>query len=210
MLMRNATDATKLLKRELRNRIRLSLQLLPQARIDQESVRLIKQFTNSAAYRNASSLALYASMPHEFNTMSLLTKAFDDGKKVFLPRVVSKEDHEMLMLECKSMRELNSWEPNSWKIREPPLEEGRLQAPRDVHVDIVVVPGVAFDTFGRRCGQGMGFYDKFLSSYSKSSRRMPHLISLALSVQMIDTVPTDEFDWIIDEVLFEKRGSQEL
>ncbi|CAN8071504.1 unnamed protein product [Agarophyton chilense] len=207
--MKNGPDATRLLKKELRSRIRSALRSLSQSAVDQESLRVIKRFTESTVYRNASSLALYAPMPYEFNTISLITKAFNDTKQVFLPRVVSKESHTMIMLECKSMAELNSWHPNSWKIREPPFEEGRLQAPGDVQLDIVVVPGVAFDALGRRCGQGMGFYDKYLSSYSKSSESMPHLISLALSVQMVDMVPTDDFDWLMDEVMFENGGQEE-
>lgn len=197
-------DANMLLKRELRRRIRSSLLSMPQDSIDRESVSLVQKFVTSVTYKNASSIALYASMPHELNTSSLLHRAFEDSKRVFLPRVISKENHDMVMLECKSMDELNSWVPNSWKIREPPLEEGRLQSPKDVQLDVVVVPGVAFDSLCRRCGQGMGFYDKFLAACHSSKRPMPYTVALALSVQMVDTVPTDDSDWQIDEVIHGK------
>lgn len=201
----SSCDATMLLKRELRRRIRTSLSSMPQDSIDRESHYLVQKFVSSPTYKNASSIALYASMPHELNTSSLLHRAFEDSKRVFLPRVVSKENHEMVMLECRSMDELNSWAPNSWKIREPPLEEGRLQCPKDVHLDVVVVPGVAFDALCRRCGQGMGFYDKFLAACHTSSRPMPYTVALALSVQMVDTVPTNESDWKLDEIIHEKN-----
>lgn len=194
-------DATQLLKKEVRRRIRQSLRRLAQCRIDEESEQMVRRFTSSDVYRNASSLALYASMPHEFNTKSLLIKAFEDSKQVFLPRVISKRDHEMVMLQCNSMEELYSWRANSWNIREPPVEKGRRQTPRDVAIDVIVVPGVAFDVQGRRCGQGMGFYDRFLTNYDLSCRRMPILMCLALSVQMVDIVPTDNTDWKVDEVI---------
>lgn len=143
-------------------------------------------------------------MPHEFDTTTLLTQAFADSKRVFLPRVVSKKEKLMVMLECESMEELQSWTPNSWNIREPPLEDGRLQTPRDAHVDVVIVPGVAFEVGGSRCGQGMGFYDRFLASFGASSHPMPRLVALALHVQVIDSVPVTADDWTIDEVLYSR------
>lgn len=109
----------------------------------------------------------------------------------------------MVFLEVASEEELASWKPNGWGIREPPLEPNRAQAPRDVGLDVVVVPGVAFDVQGARCGQGMGFYDTFLAKYAASKRPMPRLVALALSVQIVGCVPVTEHDWNVDEVLFE-------
>lgn len=196
-----ASKATHLLKRELRKHIRAALASLPPASIEAESRELSNRFLRSPAYQNASSIALYASMPQELNTQTILTQAFVDSKRVFLPRVVSKENNRMLMLECNNMSELLSWTPNSWNIREPPLEDNRAQSPRDAPLDVVLIPGLAFDMHGGRCGQGMGFYDHFLASYAVSSHRMPYLVALALSIQIVDSVPMSDTDWKIDEVM---------
>lgn len=142
-------------------------------------------------------------MPNEFDTSFLLTDAFRLKKRVFLPRVTSKALHEMVFLEVVSAAELASWTPNSWGIREPPLEPSRAQVPRDTALDVVVMPGLAFDVHGARCGQGMGFYDTFLAKYAASERPMPKLIALALSVQIVGCVPVTTHDWNVDEVLFE-------
>lgn len=202
-----STEATYVLKRELRKHIRSSLAVLLQSDIEAESRLVTNQFLTSTVYQNARSIALYASMPKEFDTTFLLRKAFQDSKQVFLPRVVSKKEHKMIMLECASEQEIGSWTPNSWDIREPPLEDGRLQTPLDVAVDLVIVPGVAFDIYGARCGQGMGFYDRFLSQYSACFPTMPRLVSLALSVQIVDSVPVTSHDWKVDDVIFRKSDT---
>lgn len=113
----------------------------------------------------------------------------------------------MVMLEVHSMQELASWEPNSWGIREPPIEDGRAESPRDAALDVIVVPGLAFDVRGARCGQGMGFYDTFFRKYAASPHPMPRLIALALSAQIVTSVPVTSDDWPVDEVMFPEASS---
>lgn len=199
--MPSSTGAV-VLKRELRQQIRTALSRLPTSMVSSESSATTARFLNSPAYQNAKSIAVYASMPNEFDTTVLLTDAFRLKKRVFLPRVTSKSLHEMVFLEVASAAELASWTPNGWGIREPPLEPSRAEAPHDVGLDVVVVPGVAFDVQGARCGQGMGFYDTFLAKYAASGRPMPKLVALALSVQIVGCVPVTAHDWNVDEVLF--------
>lgn len=197
----NGGDATKILKRELRKRIRSSLSALPDSEIRRESKLLTSRILQTPQYQSANSVALYASMPQELDTSELIRASFEHEKRVFLPRVVDKKLHKMVMLECKSMAELESWTPNDWNIREPPLEPSRMKTPEDVPVQVILVPGVAFDLTGRRCGQGMGFYDRFLHSCDQSPFPMPYLLAAPLSVQIVDHVPVDETDWCIDQVV---------
>lgn len=194
-------EAASILKRELRKRIRTALTALPENFVQQQSAATTARFVASAAYQNARCIALYAAMPREFDTQMLIADAFTRSKRVFLPRVVSKKRHEMIMLECTSIAELMSWAPNDWGIREPPLDEARPQAPRDAALDVIVVPGVAFDASGARCGHGMGFYDRFLTTYKGCGRPMPHLAALALTPQVVESVPMTPDDWSMDEVL---------
>lgn len=153
----------------------------------------------SQPWRSARSVALYASMPRELNLSSLISAAFEDGKRVFLPRVISKARSEMRMLEVQP-GEIEEWTPNSWGIREPP-DDGRNAAPDDTSLDLVVVPGIAFASDGRRCGHGGGFYDTFLSRCEQKQSQRPHIIALALAVQMVADVPTDKHDFIVDQVI---------
>lgn len=188
--------ATTVLKRELRTRIKNVLRTCPRHVIKEESARVCSMLMVDEVWKQAQTVALYASMDAEFDTCTLLQEAFVSGKRVFLPRVVDKKKRDMRMLETKH-GEINSWTPNNWGIREPPLD-GRADAPRDVQLDLVVVPGVAFTVDGKRCGHGAGFYDTFLNRCGSQT----NTVALALGVQIIDEVPTGPWDVPIGKVIF--------
>lgn len=198
----SAAEASAVLKREIRKRVSEALCSLPLSEVRQQSEYLTRQFLASREFRTSSSIGLYASMPHEFDTRILLMESFKHGKRVFLPRVVKPvSSHKMVMLEVRSMAELEGWQPNNWGIREPPIEAGRADAPRDASLDAIVLPGVAFDASGARCGHGMGFYDTYLRRYWQERPSMPYLVALALRPQFIENVPMTESDWRLDRVI---------
>lgn len=203
-------DATVILKRELRKRIRSSLRALPAKQIEAESCYLTSKLQCHPAYKTAKSVGMYSSLPTEMDTSGVMRDALLSGKRVFLPRVVSKGQREMAMLEVKSMAEIESFQKGSYLIPEPPLD-GRPRAPHDVRLDMILVPGLAFDMNGRRCGHGMGFYDVFLAQYAKHfGPPMPVLIALALSPQMVEIVPVTDDDWRVDTVIAAGNSSDTL
>lgn len=194
------SPAISVLKRELRKRVRAALNALSPTTISEESEIVTRLVTMDAQYIAAKTVGVYSAMEKEVDTSPLIQDAFARGKRVFLPRVVSKEKHEMKMLECLSLKDMDTWQANSWGIREPPLE-GRNEAPEDAQLDVLFVPGVAFDSSGARCGHGMGFYDIYLTNYSSACSRMPYLCALALSPQIVVEVPITEQDWRMDKVV---------
>lgn len=199
------SNATKVLKRELRKKIRSTLCSVPTQQIKEESQKTIERLISQTSYQQAESIGIYSSMSNEFDTCTLLHHAFGCNKRVFLPRVTSKSKHEMIFLQVNSMNEVVCFDANSWGIREPPIEENRLQVIKDCKLDMMIVPGLAFDEEGRRCGQGMGFYDRFLTMYHEKFDKMPKLIGLALRVQIVEKVPTDANDWKVDTVLYAEQ-----
>jgi 5-formyltetrahydrofolate cyclo-ligase len=194
-------EAAAVLKRELRKRMRGVMRQISQDQIANESRVLTDKLKRAALYKRAENIALYASMGHEFDTRAIMQDAFDANKRVFIPRIVSKVSRAMAMLEVRSMAEFDEWIPNSWGIREPPLEAGRMDAPRDTALDLIIVPGVAFDMSGARCGYGMGFYDTFLSRYRGSRGTMPRLVAPVLRAQLVESVPMTDTDWRVDELI---------
>ena len=87
------------------------------------------------------------------------------------------------------------------------LDEHGLRSPRDGAplptnlIDLVVVPGLAFDAHGHRLGRGGGYYDRFLSRLRKSAKS----IGLAYEEQMIDQVPINEDDVSVKIVVTDRR-----
>ncbi|GAB0489120.1 hypothetical protein MMPV_000336 [Pyropia vietnamensis] len=130
------------------------------------------------------------------------------GDGVDVASALPRPDNAMAFFPCTGgLAELNTWEVDRWGIRQPPIQ-GDPAGVRGSELDLVVVPGVAFDAAGRRLGHGKGYYDTWLAGVAADvrrdpdgKRRMPVLIGLALSVQMVDEVPVDELDVLMDDVL---------
>ncbi len=120
----------------------------------------------------------------------------------------------MRLLQVHSMGDLESWLPNRWGIREPPLTEIaadgtqrlRLEGHDCPELSLILCPGVAFDKQRRRLGHGKGYYDTYLASLSahRSSLSLPPVqtIVLAFDEQIVEhEVPTGPLDLFIGEVL---------
>ena len=71
-------------------------------------------------------------------------------------------------------------------------------------IDVVVTPGVAFDTVGGRLGHGAGFYDRFFARLDQAAHR-PHRIGAAHELQVVDHVPTQPWDVPMDAVITPAR-----
>jgi 5-formyltetrahydrofolate cyclo-ligase len=130
---------------------------------------------------------LYSALPDEVPTQKLFDEFLAQGKTVLLPRVVSDTD-----MELRRYTGRHDLQEGAYGIMEP---TGELFTDYDA-IDVAIVPGMAFDADGHRLGRGKGYYDRFLS-------RVPNIykIGLCFSWQMVDCVPSDEHDIMMDEVI---------
>ena len=125
----------------------------------------------------AESVMLFANLPDEIDTFSLIDKCFAMGKKVFLP-VINGDD--MTVAEFTG-----EYRVGRYDIKEPVINKlgirneelgikdsvaELVEVPESVGNNVpfnfILVPGVAFSPNGYRLGRGKGYYDKFLSKYS--------------------------------------------
>jgi len=95
--------------------------------------------------------------------------------------------------------EENAWHRAAYGILEPVMENSKILDPEDI--DLVIVPCVAFDEYGNRCGHGAGYYDRFLPSLNPKVT----IIGLAYELQLVDRIQTDKYDCPMDIVITEKR-----
>lgn len=132
-------------------------------------------------------IMLYSALPDEVPTQILIDQLAVQGKTVLLPRVISDTDMELHRYTGKQ-----DLQTGAYNILEP---TGELFTDYEA-IDIAIVPGMAFDNDGHRLGRGKGYYDRFLS-------RVPNIykIGLCFSWQMVDHVPFDEHDIVMDEVI---------
>jgi len=161
----------------------------------------------SASRRIADGLALLPSfvaarsilvtMPFrsEWDSRLIAAIALALGKTVVSPRV----DAAARMLTLHRIDRLESdVAPGYRGIPEPPEHQPRI-APSDI--DWVLVPGVAFDPFGRRLGYGGGYYDRLVPLLPRGVPR----VAGAFEVQIVDHVPTGPHDLAVDWIVTETR-----
>ena len=139
----------------------------------------------------------YVDVRDEAQTRQVLPEALQSGKRIVIPYCV---DGELELFHLESMDEL---EIGMYKILEPRSELRSVAAKRvDVkELDLIVVPGVAFDARGGRTGHGKGYYDKLL----QNAKPETPLVSLAFECQMFDEIPMQAHDIFMDKVVTEER-----
>ena len=141
-------------------------------------------------FRNARIVLFFAAFRSEVETLPMVRRALADGKRVVLPKVKGSE------LELFEVHDVErDIAPGAWGIPEP--RESRTARVEDI--DLIVIPGAAFDEQGNRIGYGAGFYDKLLPLYKGRT------VALAFELQMVSTVPAASHDIPVRKIITEKR-----
>ncbi len=139
------------------------------------------------AFMMADRILVYHSLPDELSTLEFLDK-WHTRKHFFLPRVngvnldILPYDRTRLHL-------------GAFQIEEP---DGDEITPVD-SIEMIIVPGVAYDHNGRRVGRGKGFYDRLLAT--------SHAVKIGVSYdfQLIDEIETEEHDIPVDIVITDRK-----
>ena len=141
-------------------------------------------------FRAAGAILFFASFRSEVDTVTMIRHVLAAGKRVFLPKVKGRE---LALFEILDFDKDTA--PGAWAIPEP-----RETKPVTIHeVDLMIVPGLAFDENGNRLGYGAGFYDRILPTY----RRMT--VALAFEEQIVPDVPVSIHDIPVKKIVTEKR-----
>lgn len=173
--------------------------LSPQEISHQSKVVAVKLF-NLPAFKQASRISLFLSMKDEIDTTDILSTSLGQGKQCFIP-LYNKES--MKMVKITDMEDYRNLPLTKWNIKQPLEEEVREDALETGGLDLILVPGLAFTAKGDRCGRGKGYYDKFLNDCAQRQAKPPVTVALAFSQQILENVPTDSHDHVVDIVLVE-------
>jgi 5-formyltetrahydrofolate cyclo-ligase len=181
-------------KRELRKKLRQILDNLNSEELHDRSFQACHNLIETREYQHSETLMVFMSLPREVNTSSLVHQAWRDRKRILVPKV-SWEQRRMMAIEIDSLSD--NMNQSQFGIREPTTG---TPVPID-NIDMVIVPGLGFDTTGNRIGRGKGFYDGFLAHDDW------HGIAcgLAFSDQVIDSVPVIEKDITMNMLVTDKE-----
>jgi len=142
----------------------------------------------SDAWSAATSVGLYVGVRRETDTSLLLEEAWKAGKDVYLPHVSPVALGIMNLVLCRSGQDLVK---NRFGIPEPASHISPVSQENFGYPDIIVVPGLAFDTEGHRLGSGGGYYDRL---FVKKSMRDVIRIGFAYAFQIVESLPAEMWD----------------
>ncbi|KAJ3746708.1 5-formyltetrahydrofolate cyclo-ligase [Lentinula detonsa] len=160
-------------------------------------------------FHSCTRVSCYLSMPSgELDTSEIVTTILaSSDKSLFVPKISQNGAMELLKLD--NQNDLDTLPSGKWGIREPSYESeagSRLNA-IDAGLDLILVPGVAFDRSMSRLGHGKGYYDRYIARYIASGRPRPLLgehfkVGLGLRDQLLDTaIPVEEHDYKMDMIV---------
>jgi 5-formyltetrahydrofolate cyclo-ligase len=115
-------------------------------------------------------------------------------------------DTDIEMLRIADEDDLKTFVANNWGILEPSLDSlSRRENLLPMNPDFVCVvnPGLAFDLHRNRLGKGKGYYDRFLVKLGKVAKFKT--LAVALKCQIVDSVPVEDYDVKMDEIILEDR-----
>ena len=149
------------MKALLRKEINSKLSSLSSPYVEERSTLLLDRLIQLKQFRESHITSAYLSMPQgEVNTYEIIKEAFQQQKRVFVPKIVGKKPQDMFMFELSSFDAMNSFNRNQWGIPEPDLAMASSSADGTYQglIDLVLLPGVAFDAKCGRLGHGKGYY----------------------------------------------------
>lgn len=141
-------------------------------------------------------LAAYVAVRGEIDPAAALVEIVGRGASVVLPRIAAGERQMRFAAAAPGA----ALAPGAFGIPEPAPTGRELAAPS---IDVLIVPGLAFDGEGRRVGSGGGYYDNAFADVPANDR--PTLIGLAYDFQIVARCPATELDVPVDVVVTDAR-----
>ena len=148
----------------------------------------MKQLETHPAFREARTVVIYFSLKDEVHTHFFIEK-WAKSKTILLPAIIGDE------LELRVYSGADDLTTGPYNIPEPVGKPFTELA----GIDLIVIPGMAFDRLGNRLGRGKGYYDKLLPQLDAFK------IGLCFPFQLVEEVPVEAFDICMDAVLSGKQ-----
>lgn len=179
------------MKHLIRQKIREQRDELDTAWTEAMSAEICTRIQSLDAFEKAEMIGIYLALPGEVQLDALIDHCRKLNKKICVP-VYDRYEKVCVMAEWHANTELVA---GQWDVLEP--SEHRLVA--DNEIDLMLVPGVAFDTNGERLGRGGGYYDRMLE------KSRAYHVGVAFQFQVVDALTTEEHDMPMNLVVTEQH-----
>ena len=176
-------------RESIRSEVRKKRQAVSRIHVAEMSLRICEKIVALPEYHKAKRIMCYAALPEEVQTRGILWAIHRSGRELYLP--VWHPDGSM---DAVHVTEDTAFEPDGTGI-DRPVSGDTLPPER---LDLVLVPGVAFDRAGNRLGFGNGYFDRFLVKC-----RCP-AVGLAYELQLVDAIEAQPHDVPMQKIITER------
>jgi 5-formyltetrahydrofolate cyclo-ligase len=145
-------------------------------------------------YQSSLSVGIYYSIGSEVKTFDIIKHSLENKKEIALPRVIDSTKIQFFKI-MEDKFEKIKFTKGKYGIFENSISTTIIDK-----IDLLIIPGIAFDLKGYRIGYGKGYYDRFLS-LGKSKC----IMGLSYESQIINEIPNNEHDIPVDIIITEKR-----
>lgn len=181
-------------KREARRRALAARDALTPAERERRAAAVRARALEIPELAAAGTVMLFASFRTELDTLPLARRLLEAGKRLCLPRVLAPR-----VMAAFQVADVDAdLAPGKWGIPEPRADSPEVPPGE---IDLVFVPGSAFDAEGRRCGWGGGFYDTYLPR----TRPGTPWVALAFEAQLVSRIECEEHDLPVTAIVTEDR-----
>jgi 5-formyltetrahydrofolate cyclo-ligase len=182
------------MKKEIRSAILKKRKSMLFSEVLEKSERIKEQVFHMTEFKVAKTILFYVSYDNEVYTHKMIKKSLEIKKQVIIPKI----DMKNRTILCSSLTQWDDLLAGAYNILEPRqecLNEVALES-----IDLIIIPGIAFDYRGNRIGHGMGYYDRLLQKKMKANR-----LGLAFELQIVESIPTDKYDIKVEKIVTEER-----
>ncbi|WP_216830012.1 5-formyltetrahydrofolate cyclo-ligase [Alkalihalobacterium elongatum] len=180
-------------KNVIRTLIKNKLKEMTQEEYKSKSKKIFEQLCSTSLWKNATTVAITISRGNEVDTYPIIERAWREGKKIAVPKTYP-ETSEMVFFQIKNFNELES---TYFQLKEP-IQTICVPVDKD-QLDLILVPGVAFDKNGNRLGYGGGYYDRYLEDFRGET------CALTFEQQLVDDIPLEPFDIPVQMIVTEDQ-----
>lgn len=176
-----------LTKQRIRTTILLKLKKQKEEDRNKKSTIIKEKLFKTRIFKKAKIVMFYISLNGEVDTKDMIKEALNLGKLVVVPVCLDRTIIACILNNKAKLQRgpYGVWEP----VLKKPIDPKKL--------DLVAVPGLAFDKKGKRLGRGKGYYDRFLTKI-----RSAVSIGLAFDFQILPVIPATKFDVDVQKVIF--------
>ncbi|MFG0329417.1 MAG: 5-formyltetrahydrofolate cyclo-ligase [Phycisphaerales bacterium] len=188
-------DQVAVAKKGIRDQLRRQLAEMTPDDIQARSTLAVANLFSTELFRHASTVMLYMPIAGEVDTTRVFLRCFQSSRAVCVPKV-DWEHHRMWPVLVRKFND-RSFVTDRHGLRMPDED---APTPLDA-IDLVIVPGLGFDTDGGRLGRGGGYYDRFLAALGPTCRK----VGLCFDSQVVDRIPRAAHDQLLDVIVTDRR-----